>query len=226
MNYRRVLVLGAHPDDEIAMAGTIAKLAMKKTKVTILTFTDGCEGYPEPELKDTIVAVRRKESNASDKLLGVHSHMYLDIPDMGLVNNKETILRCVHAIRNVRPDAIFAHGPDEHHRDHIAAHAISVEACWQAGEPVATELGPPWRISHLYFYAGVRGMKPRVVCDVSETEHKRLLAMAKHVSQHLLWGRSKEDFQEEAKWMKRSKGKFIEHFYLADDFCLRDFPPR
>jgi LmbE family N-acetylglucosaminyl deacetylase len=226
MNYRRVLVFGAHPDDEIAMAGTIAKMAMKKVKVVVLTFTDGCEGYPKPEMKKTIVAVRRKESNASDRVLGVHNHIYLEIPDMGLVNNKETILRCVHAIRKVRPDAVFAHGPDEHHRDHIAAHAITIEACWQAGEPVAAELGPPWKTSHLYFYSGVQGMRPRVVYDVSETEHKRLLAMSKHVSQHILLARSKEDLEEQAKWIKRSKGKFVEHFYLADGFVLEGFPPR
>lgn len=226
MNYRRVMVFGAHPDDEIAMAGTIAKLSMKRAKVTILTFTDGCEGYPMPEMKATIVATRRKESNASDKVLGVHEHIHLEIPDMALVNNKETILRCVHAIRKARPDAIFTHGPNEHHRDHIAAHAISVEARWQAGEPVAVEFGPPWETPHLFFYGGVEGMRPHIFYDVSETEHKRLVMRAKHVSQHILWGRSKEDYLEEAKWIKRSKQKFVEQLWLANDFVLRDFPAR
>jgi len=226
MNYRRVMVFGAHPDDEIAMAGTIAKLSMKRAKVTILTFTDGCEGYPMPEMKDTIVATRRKESNASDKVLGVHEHIHLEIPDMALVNNKETILRCVHAIRKARPDAIFTHGPNEHHRDHIAAHAISVEARWQAGEPVAVEFGPPWETPRLFFYGGVEGMRPHIFYDVSETEHKRLVVRAKHVSQHILWGRSKEDYLDEAKWIKRSKQKFVEQLWLANDFVLRDFPPK
>ncbi len=226
MNYRRVMVIGAHPDDEIAMAGTIAKFATKKVEVTVLTFTDGCEGYPLPEGKDNIVATRRKESHASDKILGVHSHIHLEIPDMGLVNNKETLLRCVHAIRKVRPDAVFTHGPAEHHRDHIAAHAISVEACWQAGEPVAAELGPAWRTPYIFFYGAVEAGRPRVSYDVSETEHKRLLACAKHVSQHLLWGRSTKDYEEEARLIKKSGCRFVEQFCLADDFCLNDFPPR
>ncbi len=229
MNYRRVMVFGAHPDDEFAMAGTIAKLAMKRAKVTILTFTDGREGYPLPEMKNTIVATRRKESNASDKVLGVHDHIHLEIPDMGLVNNKETVLRCVQAIRKVRPDAIFAHGPDEFHRDHIAAHEISVEARWQAGEPVAAEFGPPWKTPHLYFYGGVEGMTPRISYDVSETAHKRLLAIAKHGSQHLLWGRSAEELKQEGKLVKAaalSGEKFVELLWLDDDFVLRDFPAR
>ncbi len=226
MNYRRVMVLGAHPDDEIVMAGTIAKLATKRVKVTILTFTNGCEGYPLPEMKDTIVATRRKESNASDKILGVHDHIHLEIPDMGLVNDKETVLRCVHAIRKVRPDAIFTHGPDEFHRDHIAAHAISVEARWQAGEPVAAEFGPPWKTPHLFFFGRLGEDRPHIFYDVTETEHKRLLATAKHVSQHLLWGRSKEEFEQEAKLIKLSKQKFVEQFWLPDDLVLRDFPPR
>jgi LmbE family N-acetylglucosaminyl deacetylase len=220
------MVFGAHPDDEFAMAGTIAKLSMKKVKVTVLTFTDGCEGYPLPEMKDTIVATRRKESNASDRVLGIHHHIHLEIPDMGLVNNKETILRCVHAIRKARPHAIFTHGPNESHRDHIAGHHISVEARWQAGEPVAAEFGPPWKTPHLYFYGGVDDVRPHIFYDVSETEHKRLLARAAHVTQHILWGRSREDFQEEAKWIKRSGRTFIEQLWLTDDFVLTDFPPR
>lgn len=229
MNYRRVMVFGAHPDDEFAMAGTIAKLAMKRVKVTILTFTDGREGYPLPEMKDTIVATRRKESDASDKVLGVHDHIHLEIPDMGLVNNKETILRCVHAIRRVRPNAIFTHGPCEHHRDHIEAHAISVEARWQAGEPVAAEFGPPWETPHLYFYGAMEEDRPHIFYDVSETQHKRLLAIAKHGSQHVVWGRSKEELEQEAKLVEAaglSGEKFVERLWLPDDFVLRDFPPR
>jgi len=228
MNYRRVMIIGAHPDDEFAMAGTIAKLSMKRVKATILTFTDGCEGYPLPEMRETIVATRRKESNASDKVLGVHDHIHLEIPDMGLVNNKETILRCVHAIRKVRPNAIFAHGPNDVHRDHIAAHAISVEARWQAGEPVAAEFGPPWETPHLYFFTGVEGVRPRISYDVSEAQHKRLLAISKHGSQHLLWGRSKEELEREAKLIEAagpSCQKLVEHLWLANDFVLRDFPP-
>ena len=226
MNYRRIMVFGAHPDDELAMAGTIAKFSMKRVKVTILTFTDGCEGYPLLEMREKIVATRRKESNASDKVLGVHNHIHLEIPDMGLVNNKETLLRCVHAIRKVRPDAIFTHGPDEFHRDHLAAHEISVEAHWQAGEPVAAEFGPAWETPHLYFYAGVGGDGPHLFYDVSETEHKRLLALAKHESQHMLWGRSREEYEGEAKLIRLSKERFVEQVWLADDFVLRDFPAR
>lgn len=72
-------------------------------------------------------------------------------------------------------------------------------------------------------------MRPRVSYDVSETQHKRLLAKAKHDSQHILWGHSKENFQREAKLIKAaglSGQKFVEQFYLADDFVLRDFPAR
>lgn len=226
MNYRRVMVFGAHPDDEIAMAGMIAKLAMKKVKVTVLTFTDGCEGYPLPEMKETIVATRRKESNASDKVLGIHNHIHLEIPDMGLVNNKETLLRCVHAIRKVRPDAIFAHGPmtstetTSPPMPSLSRLAGRLASRWlrnsvpRGGRPTFTST------------ARFSGNRPRVSFDVSETEYKRPLAAAKHISQHILWGFSTKDCEEEAKLIKESRRKFVEQFSLADDFILHDFPPR
>ena len=48
MTYRRVLVFGAHPDDETTMAGTMARLAFGGTKVYVAILTDGREGYPKP----------------------------------------------------------------------------------------------------------------------------------------------------------------------------------
>ena len=103
MDYERVLVCGAHPDDEVAMAGTIAKLSGRGVQVFVLIFTDGCEGYPEPELRERIVEVRRREQDACDRILGVHRRIRLDRPDMALENDKDTFLECLRIIREIRP---------------------------------------------------------------------------------------------------------------------------
>ncbi len=226
MDYERVLVCGAHPDDEVAMAGTIAKLSEKGVQVFVLIFTDGCEGYPKPELKEEIVEIRRREQEVCDRILGVHRRICLERPDMALENDKETFLECVRIIREVRPDAIFTHGPYDRHRDHRAVSAITVEARWQAGEPVSAELGPPWHTPHLYYYRGVQALLPRVVVDVSETAHKRWEAMAAYESQHTLWGRTKEEFAEEAERVRESGERYIETFWIAEETVFSDFPPK
>ena len=71
MDYERVMIFGAHPDDEILLAGTVAKMSAAGVRVVVVTCTDGCEGYPRPEMKDEVVEMRRKEAQECDRVLGI-----------------------------------------------------------------------------------------------------------------------------------------------------------
>ena len=84
MNYRSILVFGAHPDDETTMAGTMSKLAAEGCAVHIAIMTDGCEGYPRPGMTDEVVQMRRKEAEHCDKVLGIARRVWLGRPDMAL----------------------------------------------------------------------------------------------------------------------------------------------
>ena len=84
MNYERILVFGAHPDDEQTMAGTMAKLTDLGVEVYVAIFTDGREGYPEPWMREKIVEMRRAEGEASDRVLGVKERYRFERPDTGL----------------------------------------------------------------------------------------------------------------------------------------------
>ncbi|MFQ5810577.1 MAG: PIG-L deacetylase family protein, partial [Armatimonadota bacterium] len=182
MNYETILVFGAHPDDEITMGGAMAKLSQQGAEVVVVIMTDGCEGYPREDMRDTIVELRRQEMAECDKVLGIRRRIAVGKPDMGLVNDKETLQECVRIIREVRPDALFTHGPHEHHRDHVNTHAISIEAQWHAGEPVVAALGAPYLTPHVYYYKGVMDRRPSVVIDVSDTAHLKSLARGTQVS--------------------------------------------
>jgi len=144
MDYKRVLVFGAHPDDELGMSPAMALMASRGVHVAVCIATDGSEGYPRPEWKDTIVQMRAKEMEEADKVVGIAQRICLGIEDMGLTNDKETFKRFIKVIRDVRPDVVFTHGPHDIHRDHLATHALSKEATWQAGQPVSADLGEPW----------------------------------------------------------------------------------
>ena len=125
----------------------------------------------------------------------------------------------------MRPDAIFTHGPVDRHRDHIATHDLSVEATWHAGQPVATEMGPPWKTPHLFYYKATEGLElPSIVFDVSETAHKRLEALATQESQHALFGRTKAQLLREAQRIKEAGGRHTERFWITDRTELSDFP--
>ena len=93
MNYKRILVFGAHPDDEMTMAAAMKKLSDLGVEVHVCISTDGCEGYPRPEWKDSIVEMRKKEQDEADQVMGVAKRHHIDSPDMGLVNDKGTFLK-------------------------------------------------------------------------------------------------------------------------------------
>ncbi len=215
-HYDRILVFGAHHDDELTMACTMAKLAQEGTEVYVCIMTDGCEGYPRPEMRDTIVETRSREADEADKVLGVTRRFKLNSPDMALVNDKETLLKCVGIVRKVRPDAIFTHGPHDNHRDHLNTHANTVEARWHAGQPVAASLGESWKTPHLYFYKGLLDQSlPSIQLDVTDTGEKRAEALATQVSQHTLFRRTRADFLADAERIKRDRPRTVETFWIA-----------
>nr|MDO8082609.1 PIG-L family deacetylase [Candidatus Freyarchaeota archaeon] len=181
----RILVFGAHPDDEvIGMGGTIAKLVREGHEVRIVVFTRGDEGYPKIELKEAISEVRREELENAAKVLGVKSHDMFDIEDMGLINDKETFKRVIKTIREYQPGIIFTHRFEDRHRDHVAANRIVSEAWWQAGQNVSIELGEPWRAKKLFYFEIFSPFTfPSHIVDITDTFEFKKKAMEKFASQ-------------------------------------------
>lgn len=225
MHYERVMVFGAHPDDELRMAAAIAKFSAAGTAVTVVICTDGCEGYPRLEMKGGIVATRARESDEAQKVLGVHRYVNLGAPDMGLANSKENLKAMIRVIREARPQAIFTHGEKDRHRDHLATHELSLEACWHAGEPVSAELGPSWRTPHLYYYKCTALEGPVVEFDTTDFAYVVPLAYATQVSQHTLFGRTREQYLAEAERIKANPPPTIQRFILHPWTVLKAFPP-
>jgi LmbE family N-acetylglucosaminyl deacetylase len=230
VNYRRILVFGAHPDDENTMAPTMAKLAASGVEVSVCIMTDGSEGFPKPEWRDRIVAMRAAEMDECDQVVGIKRRFRLDRPDMGLIYDKQVFKDCIQVVREAKPDAVFTHGPAGINPDHVATHQITVPAVWQAGQPVAADLGEPWPVTHLYYYKEVetsrRATGPSVTFDVTGFEHFRQLANATQVSQHTLFGATREEIEAEAQRIKDANEPASETFWLSERFRLTDFPPR
>ena len=225
MDYKRVLVFGAHPDDELGMSPAMALMASRGVHVAVCIPTNGSEGYPRPEWKDKIVEMRAKEMEEADKVVGISERICLGIEDMGLTNDKETFKRFIKVVRDVRPDVVFTHGPHDNHRDHLATHALSKEATWQAGQPVSTDLGEPWRTRYLIYYKGVQDRQPDIQLDVTEFAHIRYLASATQVSQHTLWHRTREDFERQAEEVRKSDAQVLESFWFSERMSIPYLPP-
>lgn len=225
MDYRRILVFGAHPDDELTMAPTMAMLAERGVEVYICISTNGSEGYPRPEWRDQIVAMRAREMEAADAIIGTTERICIGADDMALANDKPTFQAFIAVIRRVRPEAIFTHGPHDLHRDHLATHAISMEAAWQAGNPVSAELGELWRTPYILYYKGVTDRQPDIVLDVRAWAHVRPLTQATQVSQLTLWGTTVEHLHAEAERLRSAHAAYTNNFWFSDRTHLSYLPP-
>lgn len=126
MTPRRVLAVGAHPDDiEFGMGATLAKWRRQGSELVLVVLTDGRRGTWNRELDLLELAVvRRHEGAAAARCLGAEPPIALDVPDGELVANDVTVARLVILLRRIQPTLVASHDPwtrDRLHPDHQAA---------------------------------------------------------------------------------------------------------
>lgn len=110
---KRVLVIAAHPDDEVlGMGGTIAKLVKKGATVDVLIVTDGSSSqYRDSGHLAEIIEAKKKETRNCANILGVRDIYYGELPDMKLDTTPHIRINQVieEVINKVQPDAVFTH---------------------------------------------------------------------------------------------------------------------
>jgi N-acetyl-1-D-myo-inositol-2-amino-2-deoxy-alpha-D-glucopyranoside deacetylase len=125
-----LLVIGAHPDDEVLLAGgTLAACAAAGLQAGVVSLTRGELGpIADPALatRETLGAVRLQELRASCAELGASLVKCWRRPDGSLRwTNRSGIVRQLVALLDAnRPDAVITFGEDGlyYHPDHIAAY--------------------------------------------------------------------------------------------------------
>jgi LmbE family N-acetylglucosaminyl deacetylase len=187
MEYQSVLCIQPHPDDnEIGAGAVIAKLASKGCKITYLTITNGNLGSNDPKLtKETIAAIRTKETKLAGKHLGVTDFRFLNYDDGSLESVKELARDICGVIREVRPQAILCPDPwltYEAHSDHritgLAASKAALDCSLTHYETKYLE--PPCQIEAVGYYYTSR---PNTVFDVTDHLQTKFEAIALHESQ-------------------------------------------
>ena len=141
MNKKRVLVVAAHPDDEVlGCGGTIAKLAREGNDYYTLILGEGITSRDEKRdrtKRENEIAALRKHTKDANKILGVKKVYTYAFPD----NRFDTVplLEIIKAIdnikRSVKPDIVFTH----HYGDLNIDHQITFKAVMTAFRPIKDE---------------------------------------------------------------------------------------
>jgi len=181
---RKILAMGAHPDDmELEAGGTLAKFAENGDEVYMLILTSG--GYIDINgvcHEDT--KLQNEAENAS-KILGVK--------ELIVLNHKTTKLNVISGIvsevdnivNRIKPDIFISHHPFDSHQDHKVAAEIMAAVARQ-GRVKNVLSGSP-----LPYRPNIFAFKPQFFIDVTCTMDKKADSIRAYSSQYTKFGGEK-----------------------------------
>ena len=241
----RLLAIFAHPDDEGAIAGTLARYAAQNTEVTLICATKGEAGeISDPALAtpETLAEVREAELRAAGDILGIGEIRFLGYRDSGMQDTpanedpraliqadpEAAIGRLVALMREMKPDVVITFEPYGWygHPDHKAVSRLATAAYDQVSDGTAyPQAGMPWRPQRLYHAALPVSMfqvmtdyaKANGLMDGNGFEPQEAQKEAEEQITHVLDARDLLEIKQTAMWAHRTQ--------FGEDSWFRKFPP-
>lgn len=219
----KVLVVAPHPDDEVlGVGGTIARLAGEGNDVTVTIVTKGWE----PLFSDSFVEQGRTEAREANKIMGVKSLRFMDIPVTKLdqVPTHELNGKFDRLMDEEKPEMVFLPFRGDRHEDHRQV----FDACMVALRPGAnrkhlqrilcyeTVSETHWSTAYLEPY-----FEPQLWIDISEQLPVKLQAMEIYRSQlqEEPDARSIEALASLAKWRGSTAGMLAAECFVVVREC-------
>ena len=122
-----ILIIGAHPDDEvIGMGATIKKLS-RKNKIILCVVSEGTTA----QYKDKkMIKVRRDSCKKTAKILGISQTIFLDYPDMRLnLSHLDINKKLEEIIEKYRPEIVYTAPKNDLNLDHQMVFNSTLVAC-------------------------------------------------------------------------------------------------
>tara|TARA_R110000850_G_scaffold233302_1_gene358222 strand:- start:183 stop:872 length:690 start_codon:yes stop_codon:yes gene_type:complete len=182
---KKVLVVGAHPDDEIiGLGGTLRKHVLNGDEVYAHILTDGHSSRSGYELSSDVkntMARRNEAAEKSAEIIGFKDLFLEPLPDQALdtLPMVELVKTIEKVANHIKPDVVFMHHRGDANMDHQMIYKAGITAFRSVGSSFApevycyetlssTEWGAPFPDS--YFM-------PNYFVDISETLEAKLNAM-------------------------------------------------
>lgn len=187
---RRLLVIGAHPDDCEYVAGIALKMKAAGFEVRYLMATNGSAGHHQSP-GAAIVQRRRQEAEKVAALAGF-SFEILDLEDGRLTADLHSREMMLSAIRRFDPGIIITHRPFDYHPDHRATSMLVQDCSYLLLVPGICPLTQPMRQAPAIFYMQDTfkrpcPFRPDLVFDITAEYDTKMLMVHQHASQMYEW---------------------------------------
>jgi len=206
---QNILVLSPHPDDEALGCGGTLALYPRRTKVTVIYFSDGTRGTPSGRKVAGLAEVRRREAAAAAKILKINRQIFLNLPDGRFMADKKTAAILAETIKKIAPEVVFLPtllDPNRDHHEVCRTFAASTKAL-----PSKT---------HILSYEIWNPLLPNRLVDITKVAKVKKAALAAYRSQL-----TSRRFDQAILALNRYRGeisgagKFAEAFFASDLNC-------
>ncbi|MGA2865132.1 MAG: PIG-L family deacetylase [Verrucomicrobiota bacterium] len=208
------IAIGAHPDDiEFQMAGTLLLLKRGGYTTHYLTVASGNCGSTDYNSAATR-AIRNTEARAAAKILGAQFHPCLT-DDLEVIYSLELLRALAAVIREVKPQIVLTHSPQDYMEDHVNTSRLAVTAAF--GRGMANFRTAPARPAAKYevtlYHAMPQGLRdslrrriiPGAFVSTTSVQKTKREALAAHKSQQ--------------RWLDASQG-FNSYLLAMEDMSL------
>ena len=183
INHERILVVLAHPDDEVLGCGGLIKLSInqrKKVRVVILGEGSSCrwsfEKLNSEEVRKTITQ-RKTFAKNSFNILGVDDYIFYDLPcgRFDTIPLIDITKKIENEINLFKPDTIITHFKDDTNSDHrVTFNAMNIASRPIPNSTIKNILcceilsSTEWRFSETF--------QPNIFVDISNTIQDKINA--------------------------------------------------
>ena len=219
MKNKKILVVAAHPDDELlGCGGSLIKLSNDKCNIFTLFFTDGVSAREKNKKNED--TQRKKNSLKSLKIIGVKQSKFLSYPDnaLDMVPLIKITKEIEKVIMNFKPHTIFTHSDVDLNIDHeIISRAVLT----------ATRPKPNFCVKNIFLFETLsstewnfnlkkKSFNPNYFIDITKTIKTKIEAAKAYKQEISTWPhpRSIDGIKNLAKYRGQSVGvKFAEAFF-------------
>ena len=183
---KNVLVVAAHPDDEVlGCGGTIAKYS-KDNNIYLVILGEGISSryIQRNEVKKKELLQLRKDSQKVGELLGIKEIFFFALPDnrFDTVSFLDIVKKVEEIIKKIKPEIIYTHYSGDLNIDH----RLTFQAVLTATRPVkgcSVKEIYSFEIPSSTEWAYPDTFRPNVFIDVTKTINKKIKALKRYKSE-------------------------------------------
>ena len=227
MMKKRVFAISAHPDDiEFMMAGTFLLLGKAGYELHYMTLANGSCGTVDQD-RDSIVRIRTQEARNAAAFAGAIYHEPL-VDDLDIYYERSILTRLSSIIRQVSPEIILTHSPDEYMEDHSNTCRLVLTAAFTRGmpnypvNPPSDAVDQPVTIYHALPHSLIdplcNPVIPGMYVDISSIMQEKVKMLSMHQSQKEWLDKSQgmDSYLHEMKNLCQEIGRLSNKFEYAE----------